>query len=132
MLFPSDLERDAFRSRNDEFGWTRAQVPTVVEILRSNKMAILGGELWWARDGTTDWDGLIPQRVGPPAVYPWETKRESDEPWSNFVERGASEALAAAERWPGPNELPPDLPGQILYNLTWVSDAEFNALGSKT
>jgi hypothetical protein len=131
-MFPPELERDAFRASNGEFGWTRAQIPLVVDVLRSHGMGILGGELWWVRDGARDWVGLIPQRHGPPGVYHWETKRKFGEPWPHFVERGASDALAAVERWPTPGDLLPDLPGRILYNLTWVSDVEFEKLGSKT
>ena len=130
-MFPSGLERDAFRANNGEFGWTRAEIPVVVQVLRSYGMGILGGELWWVRRGFTDWVGLIPQRHGPPAVYLWNTEREPGEPWPNFVERSASDALAAVERWPTPNDLPPDLDGRILYNLTYVSEAEFKTLGNK-
>jgi len=121
-MFPPELERDAFRASNGELGWTRVQIPVVVEILRSHGIGILGGELWWVRDDFADWVGLIPQRHGPPGVYHWETKRESEESWQHFVERGASDALAAVERWPAPGDLPSDLPGRILYNLTWVAD----------
>jgi hypothetical protein len=123
-MFPPELERGAFRASNGEFGWTRAQIPVVVEALQADGLAILGGELWWVRDGFADWVGVIPQRHGPPGVYHWETTREPGEPWPHFGERGASDALAAVERWPTPTDLPPDLLGRILYNLTWVSDVE--------
>jgi hypothetical protein len=129
-MFPSELERDAFRADNGEFGWTRAQIPTVIGALRSRGMGILGGELWWVPDGSTNW-GLVPQRHGPPAIYPWVTNRRSGEPWPEFVERGANDALAAVERFPEPGDLPPDLAGRILYNLTWVSDVEFENLVKK-
>jgi hypothetical protein len=112
-MFPPQLEQDAFRASNGEFGWTRTQVPVVVNILRSQGMGILGGELWWMRDASTSWAGVIPQQ------------RESREAWSHFVERSASEALAAAARWPTPGDLPPGMPGRVLYNLTWVSEVDF-------
>jgi hypothetical protein len=131
-MFPIELERDAFRANNGEFGWTRAQIPGVVDLLRSQGIGILGGELWWVRDGLTDWVGLIPQRHGSPGVYVWETKREAGELWPNFIERGASDALVAVKRWPKPDDLPPDLSGRILYNLTWVSEAEFEKLTTKS
>ncbi len=30
-MFSPELERDAFRASNGEFGWTRGQIPAVVE-----------------------------------------------------------------------------------------------------
>jgi hypothetical protein len=131
VMFPPEVERDAFRADNGEFGWTGAQIPMVVDVLLSRGMGILGGELWWVRDGSSDWFDSIPQKHGPPGVYPWETNRRPGEPWPHFVERGAADALAAVERWPAPEDLPPDLPGRILYNLTWVSEVEFTQLSSK-
>jgi hypothetical protein len=127
-MFPPELERNAFRAGN-EFGWTRAQIPVVVDVLRSKGLAILGGELWWERDGSF-W-GAIPQRQGPPAVYPWTTNRTPGELWLDFVIRGANDALAAVERFPGPEDLPFDVTGRILYNLTWVSESEFAELATK-
>ncbi len=127
-MFPPELEQDAFRADNGEFGWTRAQIPLVVETLRRNGLGILGGELWWVRPGTTGLHGSIPQRRGAPGVYTWETKRRPGELWSNFVERGAVDCTAAVERWPDLRDLPPNLPGRILYNLTWVSEAEYENL----
>ena len=130
-MFPPELERDAFRANNGEFGWTRLQIPTVIDVLRAERIGILGGELWWVRDGTEGWVGLIPQRHGPPGVCHWETERRSGEPWSQFIERGASDALAVIGRWPMSGDLPPDLPGRILYNRTLVSEVEFKKLTIK-
>lgn len=121
-LFPPELEQNAFQTGDGEFGWTRAQIPLVVGTLRSNLIAILGGELWWTYNAIS---GAIPQRSGPPAVYGWETNRGAAERWTDFVARSASETLAAVERWPDPEDLPVNLPGQILYNLTWITEPEF-------
>jgi hypothetical protein len=131
-MFPPELENNAFRASNGEFGWSRAQIPAVVDVLRSHGIGILGGELWWIRDGFTDWVSLIPQRHGPPSVYVWETKCEPGESWPHFVERSALDALAAVGRWPMQGDLQPDLHGRILYNLTWASHAEFKKLSAKT
>lgn len=123
-MFPPELERNAYRTSNGEFGWTREQIPQVVEILRTHAMGILGGELWYL-----DEEGRIkpsvPQRHGPSVLYCWNTDRHKAEPWRNFVERGAADALAVAERWPEPGDLSPNLPGQTLCNLSWVSEPEF-------
>jgi hypothetical protein len=50
-MFPRELEQDAFHATNGELGWTRSQITTVVEVLRSCHMAIIGGELWWVQEG---------------------------------------------------------------------------------
>src|SRR5579863_4943189 len=36
-MFPPELERGAFRASNGEYGWTRAQISVVVEVLRSDQ-----------------------------------------------------------------------------------------------
>ena len=76
-MFPPKLERNAFRASNGELGWTRSEICLVVEVLSSRDIGILGGELWWVKDDSTNRVGIIPQRHGPPAVYKWETKRET-------------------------------------------------------
>jgi hypothetical protein len=124
-MFPPELERDAFRTDNGEFGWTRTQIPQVVDILRSQELAILGGELWWVKDDSRGWD-LIPQEDGRQAVYTWAADRLPGELWPVFVERGAAEALAHVDRWPA--DLTPNLQGRILCNLTWASHLEFDQL----
>lgn len=130
-MFTEELKNASFRAVNGEYGWTRSQVPAVVEILRGRQLAILGGELWWVLEGSSSWKGLIPQRNGLDTVYSWETKRRRKEPWSRFVARCAADTLVAVNRWPAPEELPADLPGHILYNLTWVDEAEYGQLGSR-
>lgn len=130
-MFPPVVEKGAFRARNGELGWTRSQIPAVVEVLRSRSLGILGGELWLVRDGDEDWTGLIPQRHGPPGVYTWETERGPNEEWEHFVDRGIARALVEVERWPTPQDLPPELPGRILYNLTWTSEAEYDVLAKR-
>jgi hypothetical protein len=129
-MFPVELERDAFRSQNGEVGWTRPQAIVAIEVLRRHDMAILGGELWWVKE-----DGLIrtslPQRQGPPALYVWSNDRQPCELWTQFVERGVSEALAIVQREPKPEDIPTDLTGRVLYNLCWVSEAEYEKLGTR-
>jgi hypothetical protein len=127
-MFPTDLVRRAFRASNGELGWSRDDARLAVAVLVKEQRAILGGELWWIPEGRNDWTGLIPQRQGPDAVYPWATERDAGEQWSAFVLRCADETLQAVERWPGINELRPDLGGRILYNLTWVSETQYREL----
>ena len=74
-MFPPELERDAFRAGNGELGWAHAEIPLVVEVIRSHGLGILGGELWWVHDEPPRVDFLIPQRHGTPAVYTWAADR---------------------------------------------------------
>lgn len=129
IAIPEHLASAAFRAINGEFGWTGVRALEVVAILADRELAVLGGELWWVLDGADGWKGLIPQQQGPDAVYAWETKKGTGEAWPVFVRRCASETLAAIEELPRPGELRPNLPGRILYNLTWVSQGgEYDGL----
>jgi hypothetical protein len=130
-MLPEDLTQGTFRAKNGEFGWSREQVPAVVAALRQQMQAILGGELWWVLDGSHSWSGFIPQCEGADTVYHWETERHSNEPWATFVSRCAERTIEAARVLPGIDEVPADLPGQILYNLTWVSEVEYSTLRSR-
>jgi hypothetical protein len=120
-MFPENLVSGAFRSANGEYGWTREQVPEVVSVLCLHGCALLGGEVWWLRHGSADAVGWIPQRVGPDGIYAWESTRLPGESWTEFATRAAAETLAYVRSWPEPEDLRPDLPGIILYNLTWDS-----------
>jgi hypothetical protein len=127
-MFPSDLIHRSFQASNGELAWSREDARLAVPILVRQQRAILGGELWWVPDGAGEWTGLIPQRQGPDAVYPWETTRAAGEDWSTFVLRCAGDSLKAIGRWPAAEELPTDLRGRVLYNLTWVSESEYREL----
>jgi hypothetical protein len=129
-MLPPQLEQTAFRSSNGEFGWTRQQISSVVHFLSDRGLAILGGELWWVRDDGGTF-GLIPQRVGAPALYAWETQRLPGESWQQFVERSAADSLSAVGRWPAVEDLPTDMRGQILYNLCWTSEGEYREIVRK-
>jgi hypothetical protein len=129
-MLPDHLTKDTYRAKNGEYGWRREQVPAVVAFLRQQLQAVLGGELWWVLDPQSSWSDSIPQREGPDSVYHWETERRPSETWRTFVDRCAARAVEASEVLPGPDELPAELPGQILYNLTWVSETEYGTLGT--
>ena len=127
-MFPRDLIRRAFQASNGELAWSREDAPVAISVLVQQQRAILGGELWWVPDGGRDWRGLIPQREGPDAVCPWETARAAGEDWVAFVKRCAENSLSAIERWPAVDDLPTDLGGRVLYNLTCVSETEYREL----
>jgi hypothetical protein len=67
----------------------------------------------------------------PPAIYTWAADRLPSESWPDFVERGATDALAHVEKWPNALELPPGLEGRIMCCLTWVSELEYGKLSRK-
>src|SRR4030095_17096723 len=113
-MFSTELTRRGFQASNGEVGWSREDARLAVSILVRQQRAILGGELWWVPDGARDCTGLISQRTGPDAVYPWETTRAAGEEWAQAI-----------ERWPAVEDLPTNLEGRILYNLTrgaWTDD----------
>ncbi len=126
---PGDYQRKAFHSGNGELAWNREDVREVIALLRDQGFAILGGEVWFVRTGERLYSGLVPQRGSDrPGVYSWTGEREPGEAWDTFVGRSASQSLDAVERMPAPDDLPHDLPGTILYNLTWVDEAELAQL----
>jgi hypothetical protein len=131
VMFPPELEREAFRTATGELGWTREHISLVVDVIRSHGMGILGGELWWIHGQPPLWDLHIPQLVGPPAIYVWAADRLPSESWLDYVERGAADALDHVEKWPNALELPPGFEGRIMCSLAWVSEEEYSKLRRK-
>ena len=120
-MFPPDLLQGAFTLSNGDIGWRRYQVPRVVAVLVDHQRAILGGELWWVPLGADTFE-LVPQSDGTRACYTWETRERPADPWPDFVRRCAGETLAAVEKWPLRGDIPANLQGQVLYQLTWTPD----------
>jgi hypothetical protein len=127
-MFPADLETRAYRAGNGEFGWTREEARIAIAVLVDKQLAILGGEVWWVPEGESGWTGIIPQRRGPPGVYHWDTEREAQEEWLAYVQRCGMHSLQAIDAMPASDDVPTDLSGRILYNLSWVSEDELWAL----
>jgi len=122
MKLPSDIEKKAFKSGN-EYAWKQDDIPSVIEALLLAKQAILGGELWMLQGNKII--GLIPQKSGPPAVYPWETERINGERWDVFIKRCAEETQNAIAKYSVDEDmflLPGD---KIYFNLSWISEEEY-------
>jgi hypothetical protein len=98
--------------------------------LAQAQLAILGGETWLvAGDAVL---AVVPQIDGLPALEHWSCERRSAESWSAFVARSATEARRAIQSIPALTSA--DLPeGAVVhYNLTWVSEPEYDdALANK-
>jgi hypothetical protein len=124
-VVPTELERTAFQTPDGALGWNRDDARLAISALARQGLAVIGGELWWVPDVDRRWTVLVPRRGGDAAVQTWTTEREDGEDWPAFVGRCAAESTAAVERWPDPDDLPADLAGRILYNLSWVSETEY-------
>ncbi len=129
---PGDLERKAFHSPDGELAWNRDDARDVTSVLADQGFAILGGEVWFVRTGQRFWTALVPQRDSDrPAPYAWRAEREPSEEWAAFVRRSAGLAIDAVEGMPGPDDLPHELGGSILYHLSCASEAELGELEEK-
>lgn len=125
-MLPQELRDRSFESRNGERAWSREDVSAVVDYLSSQDLAVLGGEVWRVHDscifaGFLDADG----REG---IYAWSTSRNPEEPWNEFLRRCAAETISAVAEFPARVQIQPGLPGRILFNLTWVSEGEYEEL----
>jgi hypothetical protein len=93
-------------------------------------MGILGGELWWIRDEKSFFMS-IPQREGQTPFTPGQTIASKMNPDSTTSNAGLPRQLRPLRAPPGPDDLPTELPGKILYNLTFVPEGEFEQLKSR-
>ncbi len=125
---PPDLEQAAYTDSNGEQAWDRDEALRLIGVLAGQGLAIMSGEVWFLAAGARQWTALVPQRAGRPAAYAWATEREAGEEWTAFVSRCRTEASTSVSRMPGPDDLPDNLSGRILYNLNWVGEAEHDQI----
>ena len=121
--FPSELAQAAFWS--SEPAWEPDVAAQVVEWLGSHRYAVLGTELWVIRAGLIN--TLPIGKSGMPEVHGNTVARWANEPWAAFVSRAACETVAYLRSF-RPREIV--VPGKAHFNVTWVSEQEFEKLVS--
>lgn len=119
--FPSELAKAAFWS--NEPAWEPRIAVQVVEWLGSHQYAVLGRELWVVCDGRVN--TLPIGQSGMPEVHGNAVNRRTSEAWTAFVSRAASETVVYLRSFQ-PSEIVE--PGKAHFNLTWVSEEEFEKL----
>ncbi|MGB6405707.1 MAG: hypothetical protein WA254_21155 [Candidatus Sulfotelmatobacter sp.] len=121
--FPSELAEAAFWS--SEPAWEPRIAAQVVEWLGLHGYAALGTELWVIRDGLIN--TLPIGSAGTPEVHGNTVSRRANEPWAAFVSRAASETVGYLRSFQLREIVEP---GKVHFNVTWVSEEEFEKLVS--
>ncbi len=121
--FPSELA-DAALLTNNEVAWQPTIAAQVVEWLGLHQYAVLGTELWVIRDGAIH--SLPIGQTGMPEVHGNTVDRRANEPWAAFVSRAASATVVYLRSFHSREIVEP---GEIRFNVTWVSEEEFEKLG---
>jgi hypothetical protein len=121
--FPSELAETAFWS--NEPAWEPHIAAQVVEWLGLHQYAVLGTELWVIRDGLIN--TLPVGQTGTREVYGNTVNRRANEPWAAFVSRAASETVLYLRSFQSGEIVEP---GKVHFNVTWVSEEEFEKLVS--
>jgi len=120
--FPSDLRVAAFRTDN-EAAWPPVLAVAAVEWFGSHGYGVLGTELWLLKDGGIQ---SLPMGLsGMREVHGNTVNRGNEESWSSFVARAAAETRTYLQAFK-----PADIveQGRLVFNVTWVSEAEFKDL----
>lgn len=121
--FPSELAEAAFWS--NEPAWEPHVAAQVVKWLGLRHYAVLGTELWVVRDGLIN--TLPIGQSGMPEVHGNTVNRRANEPWAAFVSRAASETAVYLRSFQSREIVEP---GETRFNVTWVSEQEFEKLVS--
>jgi len=96
-----------------------------VEWLGANGYAVLGTELWVLKAGAIQ--SLPIGQSGMPEVHGNTVNRESEEPWSSFVVRAATETHTYLQSF-NPADIVEQ--GELHFNVVWVSEAQYAELTS--
>jgi hypothetical protein len=94
-----------------------------VEWLGAHGYAVLGTELWVLKGGAIQ---SIPfGQGGMREVHGNTVNRESEEPWSSFVARAATETLTYLQSFDLAEVIEQ---GDLYFNVVWVSEAQYAEL----
>ena len=122
--FPPELASAAFVTGN-EAAWRPMLAAAAVEWLGANGYAVLGTELWVLKAGAIQ--SLPIGQSGMPEVHGNTVNRESEEPWSSFVVRAATETQTYLQSF-NPADIVEQ--GELHFNVVWVSEAQYAELTS--
>jgi hypothetical protein len=124
--FPSELRVAAFRA-GDEVAWPPLLAAAAIEWFGTNGYAVLGTELWLLKDGSIQ--SLRLGLSGMREVHGNSVNRGNEEPWSSFVARAGAETRTYLQAF-----RPTDIveQGQLVFNVVWVSEAEFRNLSARS
>ena len=120
--FPAELAQKAFLSRR-EVAWSPDHAVLAIEWFGSNGYATLGTELWVVQAGRIQ--SLPLGTDGMRGVYGNTVSRHQGESWKAFVARSMAETCAYLETF---NRSEIAEPGQLYFNVVWVSESDFDAL----
>ena len=120
--FPSEL-RDAAFTVHNEAAWPPVLAVAAVEWFGTNGYAVLGTELWILKDAGIQ---TLPMGLsGMREVHGNTVNRGKEESWSSFVARAAAETRTYLQEFK-PSDIVEQ--GQSVFNVSRVSEAEFNDL----
>jgi hypothetical protein len=124
--FPSELRLAAFRA-GAEVAWPPMPASAAVEWLSANGYAVLGTELWLLKDGAIQ--SLPVGLSGKREVHGNTVNRGNGESWNSFVVRAGAETRAYLQAFKLSDIVEP---GQLVFNLVWVSEADFKNLSPRS
>jgi hypothetical protein len=118
--FPPELAAEAFAPGN-EAAWQPEFAIKAVGWLAAHDYAVIGTELWLLQGNAIQ--SLPIGRSGQREVNGNVVDREHDEDWSSFVARAAAKTREYLISFKVSDIVEH---GQIYFNVTWVSENEFN------
>ena len=121
---PQQFSDAAFRTQSGEMAWIPKVAADVAEWLSRNDYGLLGAGVWVVRPNGevctlyTDTEGRL-------ACWVVSVNRTQSESWAAFVARAAAKVHDSIAKV-GESEVM--TPGQVLINLTYVTESEFDSL----
>lgn len=125
-LLSAEVTKNAYRARNGELAWKKEDIPAVLNELPKLRIVVLGGEIWGVHEGKI-W-GMLPMKVGVPAVYSWNVDSENSETWEQYVERSIRESLEAVNDAKMEDLVQDFLRDKLHFNLSLCSEENYKQL----
>jgi hypothetical protein len=121
---PDDILSSAFTLPNGEYAWQRSQIFTALQAIADTEQAILGGDVWFIKDGKTY--GVFSDEQG---MRMWDTLPfEADELWSDYCRRTFDESIREIENTRIEDVVDKNSQQYIFYNPTYAQQNDVKLL----
>ena len=113
----------AFGAGDGAYAWKKEALPTVLEALAAEDLAVVGGEIWGLQDFAIY--PALPTRHGDTRIFSWSAPNKTpDTKWPAYVDECIRYAYRAVQDLDAESQVAPSVRNQLVYHLPFYNEPD--------